>query len=131
MATGVLTKISETFNPADATYTIGDKEYVKSDITTLETEALNRRNIGENFVVYTDPFGYIIVGQIAAVNDFLYVYANSMTDTTNGLTAAKVVMKDGSVSVINVRTVNSVNTGNAIVGPDALTEKIYSYNRQR
>ena len=130
-ATGMLTKIAEKYNPFDATYTIGGADYVKSDIpvanTSAYTSALNRYNQGENFVFYTDPYGYIIVASVASVNDFLYVYANDVTSTTSGLTPAKVVMKDGSVTTINVKTVNSVPTGNAVIAPEALTEKIYSY----
>ena len=126
-ATGVLTEVTEKSNPIDATYTIGGADYVKSDVSGLGMSALNRVNVGRNFQVYTDPYGYIIKADIVVSADYLYVYANRETDTTTGLTSAKVVFEDGSVSTVNVKTVNSVPTTNHVWYAEQLTGDIYSY----
>ena len=126
-AVGVLTKVTEKSNPIDATYTIGGADYVKSDVSGLGMSALNRVNVGRNFQVYTDPYGYIIKADIVVSADYLYVYANRETDTTTGLTSAKVVFEDGSVSTVNVKTVNSVPTTNHVWVAEQLTGDIYSY----
>ena len=130
-ATGTLTKVTAV-NGLDTTFTVGGVDYTKSAISGLTTDALNRGNVGRSLVVYTDPYGYAIYAYVSTYADYLYVYANQPINTTTGVVSAKVVMEDGSVSTVNVSSMNSVpfskNYWNEDwIGTDALARVIYGY----
>ena len=93
-------------------YVIGGTEYLIANWDVKAFNQFNRSvakanlnsgNLNKNFNVYTDPYGHIIyAAPVADVVNYLYVLANDHTVATTGLTNARVVNADGSITSVNI-----------------------------
>ena len=105
----------QTVGGAKTSYVIGGETYIVSAkaVTPTTANTLVSDNLTKTLNVYTDPYGHIIYAAVAseAVN-YLYVLANRHTDGITGLTDARVVNTDGSITDVQVAkyTVGTTNT---------------------